>query len=839
MDVNGTGSFGPSMENDLARRQSMISKTNPLASESQISGKQPRLNCRTDAFLRFVHEPGSVVQVFVKDVTSGRHRNYVGYYDTDHLEDLSRDVQQYSGRATGIYYSLNPVDSSCLDRAKNCLKPVSKALSATKANVTHRNLMLIDIDPVRDPGCSATNEEKELAYWLGRIVSRDLRKAGWPKPVVVDSGNGFHLLYRVDLPVDDENLIRDCLKALADKYDCEGAKIDTGVFDAPRIAKLPGTKACKGDSTPLRPHRQSGFFRLPADLKAVPKSLLCQLASQAPLKPELPAVPNKAPIQVGDEAKQITNARAYLLKMPPAITGQNGRNQFLNAACRLVDDFALSAEQARPLLEEYNQRCVPPFDSQGVDDKLSSALSKVAERGGPSGSALTERGVTRHQENPNRPVKFAGFVPDFGLASKSHVMRPVNNKVFEGYWIWYWLLWRSLRSDVHVPDVMLRQWHWGADYDKNWKARLKKKVGLQPIKKPECSANTCMLFGTGVRHDHYHYWPEKYYLLDSFCSPDARKPGHLRIFDVYDPKHKKQREELQRAGTLFNVYWPALVLGSSRKVGWSWPQQRLVIGMALELTRTRRKAGEDIPGEIVTGGLVPASKNITHRTVCPLLDPAKEYVSFAGNSQRKGRGYQLVGRTGKGWIYRAGYLNAPTMNPKERLDALKSFLKDLEIISEDLGLIPAAVNQGQWKNLDEMIDCIRTGRGRDWLESCTMRIYAPADWRRRWRQFFSDKLGFSWIPASPDDSDTSLESGKPRDPQQMTSANQVKRWLKDKNWTQQRLAEEIASVTGEKCSVGRVQRHLSGKSQTASFFEEVDRVNVMHPKATPEVTKQC
>ena len=28
-----------------------------------------RLNCRTDAFLRLVHEPGSIVQAFVKDAT--------------------------------------------------------------------------------------------------------------------------------------------------------------------------------------------------------------------------------------------------------------------------------------------------------------------------------------------------------------------------------------------------------------------------------------------------------------------------------------------------------------------------------------------------------------------------------------------------------------------------------------------------------------------------------------------------------------------------------------------------------------------------------------------------
>jgi hypothetical protein len=123
MDVNETGSFGPSMENDLARQQPMISKTNPLASESQISGKQLRLNCRTGTFLRFVHEPGSVIHVFVKDVTAGSHRHYVGYYDTDHLKKLWQDVKQFSERATGIYYSLNPVSPSCLDRAKNCLKP--------------------------------------------------------------------------------------------------------------------------------------------------------------------------------------------------------------------------------------------------------------------------------------------------------------------------------------------------------------------------------------------------------------------------------------------------------------------------------------------------------------------------------------------------------------------------------------------------------------------------------------------------------------------------------------------------------------------------------------------
>jgi hypothetical protein len=328
--------------------------------------------------------------------------------------------------------------------------------------------------------------------------------------------------------------------------------------------------------------------------------------------------------------------------MPPAVSGQNGRNQFLNAACRLVDDFALTVEQARPLLEEYNKRCDPPFDSQGVDDKLSSALAKVAERGGPSGSALPKRLIKQSLRNPKVAPKFIDFVPDFGLASKDDVMQSVTRSFSNDFWVWYWLLWRSLRSDVHVPDVMLRQCHWGADYDKNWKARLKKKVGLNTIKKADCSADTCTLYGTGVRHDHYRFWTDQYGLIDKFCSPEERQPGHLRIFDVYGTKHKELREELQKSGQLFNVYWPALVLGSSRKVGWSWHQQRLVVGMVLELTRTKRKAGEDIAGEIIKGSGVAASNNTSHKTFCPLLDPEQEYVSFAGNGKRKGRGYVAV-----------------------------------------------------------------------------------------------------------------------------------------------------------------------------------------------------
>lgn len=814
----------------------MISEANPLASESRVAGKQSRLNYRADSFVRFVHEPCSVVPVFIKDAKTGFSRQLAGYYDTDHLEKLSQDVQQYSGHATGIFYGVNPVWSSCLDRAKNCLKPIWETQATEDSDILGRSMMLIDIDSERDPDCSATQDEKDVAYWIGRIICRDLRKAGWPRPVVLDSGNGYHLLFRVNLPVNDEDLIRDCLKALANRYDCEEAKIDTTVFDAKRFAKLPGTMACKGPETLERPHRLSGYFRLPPEFTAVPEDLLNQLASQAPSKPKQAIVQNQALIQVGDVSRQIANAQAYLTTMPPAISGQNGRNQMLNAACRLVDDFALSAEQARRLLEEYNQRCKPPFDSAGVDDKLSSALAKVDERGGPSGWALTP---TSTGEKPNslcKPALFVGYIPDFGLVDQTP-LRSVQEEPSDFHWVWYWLLWSFLRTDVQVPDVLIRQLHWGPNYDKNWKSRLRSSLKHWFKCDEKCSAQKCLFCGANRKHDHYVKYGQIRGPITIFRDLNQSPSDVLQKFDLYDAQKKEAREKLQCTGHLFNVYWPALVLGSSRRVGWSWRQQRLAVGMVRELTRRKPRPDEDIAGEIIRSGLVPAAKNSSYKTVCPLLDPNQPYVAFAGNGRRKGRGYQLVGRTGKGWIHRSGYLGAPRMNAAERLGALNSFLIDLESLRQDLSLIPAAVNKGQWKSLDEMIDCTRTGCGQEWLECCTMRIYAPADWRIRWRRFFSEKLGFEWIPTSPEDSGNSIESVSPRDPQAITSANQIKTWLKEKGWTQRELAEEIESVTEKQCSLRRVQRHLAGESRTDSFFEDFDRVRLKHQEATPRFTE--
>jgi hypothetical protein len=127
-----------------------------------------------------------------------------------------------------------------------------------------RRWLLIDADPVRDPLISATDQEKQNARDTVLAVREYLRSRAWPEPFLADSGNGYHLLYRIDLPADDVGTVERILKALAARFDSDQVKIDQKVFNPARICKLPGTLARKGDNTPQRPHRRAKLLEGPS-----------------------------------------------------------------------------------------------------------------------------------------------------------------------------------------------------------------------------------------------------------------------------------------------------------------------------------------------------------------------------------------------------------------------------------------------------------------------------------------------------------------------------------------------------------------------------------------------
>lgn len=161
----------------------------------------------------------------------------------------------------GAYATLNPVLPDLLARANNRLG----AEDSTKDHeVTRRSQLLIDIDPVRPSGISSTEEEHVAAMQRARDVADYLsEEASWPEPILIDSGNGAHLRYSIDLPGEDGGLVQRVLLSVAARFSDGQLEIDTCVFNASRIARIPGTKACKGDSTAEHPHRMAKVISQP------------------------------------------------------------------------------------------------------------------------------------------------------------------------------------------------------------------------------------------------------------------------------------------------------------------------------------------------------------------------------------------------------------------------------------------------------------------------------------------------------------------------------------------------------------------------------------------------
>ncbi len=191
----------------------------------------------------------------VRIPNSGRTQTVAGWFNDAAL--AAEAVAEWDGVAN-IYVTMNPVNPALLARAQNRLKPYTKT-TTTDADVISRRWLLVDLDPSRPADISSTEAEKEAAGRKAREILDYLQERGWPQPGVGDSGNGYHLLYPVDLPNDksSEELVKNCLVALACRFDDDEVTVDTSVGNAARIIALYGTKKVKGDNTESRPHRGS------------------------------------------------------------------------------------------------------------------------------------------------------------------------------------------------------------------------------------------------------------------------------------------------------------------------------------------------------------------------------------------------------------------------------------------------------------------------------------------------------------------------------------------------------------------------------------------------------
>src|SRR5687768_8289168 len=185
-------------------------------------------------FLDIIWKPGDVREVRVP-----RYNDYgttaAGWFDA--ADSLADAALKWDGRSN-VFVTLNPVCRDLLSRANNRILNRSDSTTAD-ADVIRREWLFIDIDPIRPSGISSTDSELAAAKECAKTVASYLEARSWPDPVVAMSGNGYYLLYPMDLPNDAPAtaLVHAVLTGLSGKFSDERVHIDTSVSNAARDRK--------------------------------------------------------------------------------------------------------------------------------------------------------------------------------------------------------------------------------------------------------------------------------------------------------------------------------------------------------------------------------------------------------------------------------------------------------------------------------------------------------------------------------------------------------------------------------------------------------------------------
>lgn len=252
-------------------------------------------------------EPGMCFELRALNASFMRDRprrdTISGYFDDVSIaaENVGR-IQQ----ASGIYVTLNPVIDALMARSFNRLQVAEKGTLTSDQQITRRRWLPIDIDPQRPSGISSTQSELDASQEIARKIAGDMTNDGWPCPLIACSGNGWHVLYRIDEPIDDNGLIKRVIERMSTLYSVGACHVDEKVFNPARIWKLYGTLARKGDNTEDRPHRWSAIVDDPSDTLVTHEQLVA-FAGEVKAKPQIPTSK-----QTGQQQLESFNVEAFI-----------------------------------------------------------------------------------------------------------------------------------------------------------------------------------------------------------------------------------------------------------------------------------------------------------------------------------------------------------------------------------------------------------------------------------------------------------------------------------------------------------------------------------------------
>ncbi|PJJ27766.1 AAA family ATPase [Lacrimispora celerecrescens] len=223
----------------------------------------------------------------VRCLEANGRKVYSGYFKSP--ETLIDQLCRLNSTDSNIYITLGCVKEDCYSREQR-EKFVMNAKNTTNDNdIVGYKWLFIDVDPQRPAGVSSSEEQLRKAKERGNQIYVFMKNLGFNDPVTALSGNGIHLLYRIQIANNEDNkaLIKKSLAALDMFFSDDELKIDTTNFNPSRICKLYGTMARKGSNTKENPHRLSHLLSegnpVPTD-----KIYLEKLTAMIPDKQEKP-----------------------------------------------------------------------------------------------------------------------------------------------------------------------------------------------------------------------------------------------------------------------------------------------------------------------------------------------------------------------------------------------------------------------------------------------------------------------------------------------------------------------------------------------------------------------
>lgn len=207
-------------------------------------------------------------------------KTYSGYFTN--IEDILREVSRYD--RSNIYFTLNVINPACYGREQKDKISTRPKSTTSDSDIIARKWCLIDIDCEKPSDTNSTDEEKEAAKQVVNSVYKFLRDEGFEPPVICDSANGWHLLYKQAMRATTENteIMKKFLQVLDMYFSTDKVKIDISTFNNSRICKLYGTVSRKGSDTVDRPQRLSGFVRVPREVRVTSNEYFAKVASYLP-----------------------------------------------------------------------------------------------------------------------------------------------------------------------------------------------------------------------------------------------------------------------------------------------------------------------------------------------------------------------------------------------------------------------------------------------------------------------------------------------------------------------------------------------------------------------------